>query len=150
MIAYADTSFLGSLYGADANSARADAEYERGNPRLHVTPFGELEMTNAFHARVYRREITPAQCDASLRAFHSDIDAGVLTRAALPPGIFDRALRVTKRQTRSIGSRTLDVMHVAIALELDARLFLTFDANQAKLARAVGLTVHPSSPRIRS
>ena len=34
---------------------------------------------------------------------------------------------------------TLDTLHVACALELGAERFWTFDARQAKLARAVGL-----------
>jgi predicted nucleic acid-binding protein len=41
------------------------------------------------------------------------------------------------------GHRTLDVLHVATALHLKAREFLTFDGNQAELAKAVGLKVRP-------
>jgi predicted nucleic acid-binding protein len=33
----------------------------------------------------------------------------------------------------------LDVLHVAIALELECKRFLTFDSRQQRLARAVGL-----------
>jgi predicted nucleic acid-binding protein len=35
----------------------------------------------------------------------------------------------------------MDILHVATAIELGATHFLTFDANQKKLAEAEGLTV---------
>ena len=41
------------------------------------------------------------------------------------------------------GHRSLDVLHVATALHLGAREFLTFDANQRKLAAAEKLKVKP-------
>jgi predicted nucleic acid-binding protein len=41
------------------------------------------------------------------------------------------------------GHRSLDVLHVATALHLGAREFLTFDANQRKLATAEKLKVKP-------
>jgi predicted nucleic acid-binding protein len=39
----------------------------------------------------------------------------------------------------TLGTRTLDVLHVACALELRMRHFLTFDHKQKQLAEAVGL-----------
>ncbi len=41
------------------------------------------------------------------------------------------------------GHRSLDVLHVATALHLGAREFLTFDLNQRKLASAEKLKVKP-------
>jgi predicted nucleic acid-binding protein len=38
-----------------------------------------------------------------------------------------------------LGTRTLDTLHVASALELGASEFWTFDQRQQKLAKAVGL-----------
>jgi predicted nucleic acid-binding protein len=46
-----------------------------------------------------------------------------------------------RRHSSRLGQRTLDTLHVAIALELNAERFWTFDERQAKLARAVGLKV---------
>jgi hypothetical protein len=40
--------------------------------------------------------------------------------------------------------RSLDILHVAIALELGATLFLTFDHAQKRLAQAAGLKVRPT------
>jgi len=41
------------------------------------------------------------------------------------------------------GYRAFDVLHVATALTLSARVFLTFDGDQAALAKAAGLKVKP-------
>jgi predicted nucleic acid-binding protein len=43
--------------------------------------------------------------------------------------------------TRNGGHRLADLLHVATALHLGAREFLTFDANQKALAEAEGMTV---------
>ncbi len=84
MIAYADSSFLGSLYGTDTNSFRAIAEYLRLKPRLQITPFGGLELTDAFEVRVFRKEITPSQCEQSLRTFRDDLDSGLSILSIFP------------------------------------------------------------------
>jgi len=39
------------------------------------------------------------------------------------------------------GHRSFDILHVAAALTIDAKQFLTFDENQRRLAEAEGLSV---------
>ena len=43
----------------------------------------------------------------------------------------------------SLGCRTLDIIHVAAALVIGAKEFVTFDGRQAAMARKAGLTVKP-------
>jgi hypothetical protein len=43
-----------------------------------------------------------------------------------------------------LGTRILDVLHVALALSFQPDVFFTFDRRQWKLAKAVGLHVLPS------
>ena len=50
-----------------------------------------------------------------------------------------RAGEISRTQTPTLGCRSLDVIHVATALELGLRHFVTFDDRQRKLARATGL-----------
>jgi hypothetical protein len=61
------------------------------------------------------------------------IQADLLWRAAL-----QRAADLSRRHTPVLGCRSLDVLHVASALELQAKHFLTFDSRQQKLAQATG------------
>ena len=57
--------------------------------------------------------------------------------------LFHRAEELSARHTISEGHRSFDVLHVATALHLGAREFLTFDVNQRKLAAAEKLRVKP-------
>lgn len=47
--------------------------------------------------------------------------------------------RISKRRTFAGGHRSFDILHVATAVNLDARDFLSFDAIQNDLAAAEGL-----------
>ena len=47
--------------------------------------------------------------------------------------------KVSKLRTFAGGHRSFDILHVATAVDLDAREFLSFDANQNELATAEGL-----------
>lgn len=62
--------------------------------------------------------------------------ADVLWRATLR-----RAAEISRAHTATIGCRALDVLHVATALELGLRNFVTFDRRQQHLARVAGLKV---------
>jgi predicted nucleic acid-binding protein len=143
LIAYADTSFLASLYGEDAGSLHAIAEYEAAKPTLVVTAVGEFEFLNAFESRVFRKESSPAEVDAYFRAFGDDIRAGLLTRKGVPVNAYERAMLLARHHTRQLGARSMDILHVAIALEVGAHVFFTFDRVQRRVARAAGLTVRP-------
>jgi predicted nucleic acid-binding protein len=56
-------------------------------------------------------------------------------------GVLQVAENLSTRFAEKNGHRGLDILHVATALHLGAREFLTFDANQKRLARAEGLKV---------
>jgi predicted nucleic acid-binding protein len=143
LIACADTSFLASLYGTDANSRQAAHQVETLRPTFVITPFGELEFVTAFEALAFRKVLSAAEVNASMQVFRDDLATGILSRRPVPEDAFARAISLSKLYTRALGSRTLDILQVAIALELDAGVFFTFDKDQAKLARRAGLAVRP-------
>jgi predicted nucleic acid-binding protein len=139
--AYADTSFLVSLYVLDANSAHAAARMKQASLPIFLTPLGEIELTNAFCLRLFRKELVSREVERAQALFAGDIASGVFERKPLTPAVFDTAKRIARKRTPRYGTRTLDVLHVASALVLRADTFYTFDLNQAKLARAEGLAV---------
>ena len=49
--------------------------------------------------------------------------------------------RISKSRTFHCGHRSFEILHVATALELGAKQFLTFDGNQITLATNEGLCV---------
>jgi predicted nucleic acid-binding protein len=142
--AYADTSLLISLYTSDSNSDAAAASFHELKDLVIVTPFGESEFVNSVELRVFRKEITLNQSENSLRDFQRDIDVGAfIVGRPVPANAYERAQLLSRRHTRHMGVRGMDVIHVAIALELNAELFFTFDKDQATLAKRAGLTVRP-------
>jgi predicted nucleic acid-binding protein len=107
---------------------------------LPLTPHGELEIVNGICLAAFRRLIDEEALSDALASFEEDqadgryAHADVLWRATLK-----RAAEISRAHTASLGCRTLDVLHVATALELGLRVFVTFDRRQQQLARAAGL-----------
>jgi hypothetical protein len=55
--------------------------------------------------------------------------------------VYSQAESISRRHTAILGARSLDILHVAAALILEAPAFITDDDRQARLARAAGLRV---------
>jgi predicted nucleic acid-binding protein len=73
----------------------------------------------------------------------ADLAAGRLLASSLAwPDVFAQAARLSENHSPQLGTRTLDVLHVASAQSLGAVDFVSFDLRQANLARAVGLIWH--------
>jgi predicted nucleic acid-binding protein len=138
---YADTSFLVSLYVLDANSERAAAHIQRAQFPILLTSFGQLELANAMSLRLFRKELDPGKIKAARALVRQDLMDGVLLIKPVTTGIFESAMQMARRRTPQLGTRTLDILHVASALEFKAEVFYTFDRSQEKLARAEGLIV---------
>ena len=82
MTSYADTGFLCSLYAPDAHTARAARRMQRQLLPLPFTWLHQLEFRNALRLRVFRREITARERDASLNTMLADLADGVFAGAA--------------------------------------------------------------------
>lgn len=141
MSIYADTSFLVSLYVFDANSASAASRMKRVKLPLSISSLGELELTNAISLRVFRKELARTDSNAAFALIRNDIETGVLRVNAVSIAGLERAKRIARKRTPILGTRTLDIWHVALALELKAKFFYTFDDRQKRLAAAEGLIV---------
>lgn len=140
MNAYADTGLLCSLHAPDAHTARVVTWLKRQRHPLPFTGLHRLEFRNALRLRVFRQEITPEQRELSIQAMLSDLAAGVVAHAepAWPEVLFE-AERLSAGHSEVIGTRSLEILHVASALVLGAEQFVTFDKRQGALATAAGL-----------
>lgn len=144
MNAYADTGLLISLYGRDAYSPQARSLTQRHKPTFVLTGFGEAEFANACQLCVFRRQWTSAEARLVRETFLSDIRAGVFQLEDVPDRIWSLTETLSEQHTPALGTRTLDVLHVAIALLIRPQAFCSFDERQRKLAQAAGLRVLPS------
>lgn len=148
MIGYADTSFLVSLYIPDVHSPTAWSAM-KSRPYLYLTPLHELEFVNTIELAVFRKLIRRTEAKLVLHDFEED-RGGMFAITQLPPESFARAEQLARKYTSVLGTRSLDILHVATALILKPDTFLTFDARQRKLAKGERLRVIPSrsiSPR---
>lgn len=141
MSTYADTSFLVSLYVFDTNSVRAASNLKHLTQPIFLTPLLETEIANAFNLRVFRGHSIEKNLKISSDLFERDVRAGVFELKSFSVEIFRRASQIASRRTANLGTRTLDLLHVASAVFLEPDLFCTFDRNQARLASAEGLNV---------
>jgi predicted nucleic acid-binding protein len=141
LIAYADTSFLASLYIPDANSVEAARQMQRQSLPVLITALGELELVNAIQLRLFRREVRLSEARAANAAFRTDLRDGVFAIRALPEDVYARARQLASKWSVKLGTRSLDIMHVAAAVGLRANVLHSFDARQRRLAEAVKLKI---------
>jgi len=144
MVAFADTGFIASLYLEESTSKAADAALGTKRVPLPLTPLAALELRNAFNRAVQRQRITAAQRDALWQDVEADIASGFLVLTPVSADELHRKARqLSDRHTPSLGTRTLDLLHVAAALLLEAKVFFSFDDRQRKAAASEGLKVKP-------
>ena len=70
-----------------------------------------------------------------------DVRNGVLSQKPFSSSTIDLARQLSLKYSALLGTRALDVLHIASALSLRATTFLTFDLRQRKLALAAKLRV---------
>lgn len=150
MIAFPDTSFLCAFYRQQDNSPAAAAHFKAMSEALHVSGLLLYEFRQSvrfqvwLHSRDKSKGYPQADCDRALTDLQTDLDTGAVVPVSADwPDVHRLAETLSKRHTMSGGHRAFDVLHVATALHLGAREFLTFDANQRKLAAAGKLKVKP-------
>ncbi len=144
MVAFADTGFVASLYLKESTSAQARAAIQATPVVLPVTPLVILELRNAFNRAVQRKRITAAERDALWQDVEADIASGFLVPTPVASDeLHKKARQLSDRYTPALGTRSLDLLHVAAALLLEATVFYSFDDRQRKVAAGEALNVKP-------
>ena len=137
---YVDPSALRCLYLHDTRSRGFCAWRGRLRGALPITRHGYADLVNAINLGAFRGDITRTIADAAVADLDDDLAARRLLLADLAwRRALDTAAALSRRYTSSMGTRTLDVLHVACAQTLGVATFVTYDERQAALAKAVGL-----------
>ncbi|MCW5547490.1 MAG: type II toxin-antitoxin system VapC family toxin, partial [Opitutaceae bacterium] len=137
---YIDPSALRGLYVHEPISRRMVAWRGKLKGPLAITRFGHAELVNAIALGCFRGDFTEVEMTKSLAHVDEDFADGdlklvdLLWRAAL-----DKSMALSRQHAPGLGTRSMDVLHVASALELGAKHFATYDQRQARLAKACGL-----------
>ena len=148
MTHFPDTSFLCALYRSQVNSTRADAYMAGLSGPLRVSSLLMLEFRQSvrLQLRLHRNDRTKgfsqSEGQQMLRDIQIDLNSGILSMIPVEwADVHQRAESLSSTHTLAAGHRLADILHVATALHLGVGEFLTFDANQKKLAEAEGIVV---------
>lgn len=137
MSVYADTSFIVPLYKLEANSGKAAKVMKSLSPPVWISPLVELEMRNSLRLAVFRKEMTEELSQTRWQQFKLDLADGLFVSKPIPASDwFASASALADRYSSSLGTRSLDLMHLAAAKAFGADHFLTFDERQQKAAKA--------------
>jgi len=141
-VLYVDTSVLVKLYIKEEYSLEVSHWIRRNNEAIPLTRFHELEFTNAIYLKQFRTEMTNEQALLVLSKFDEHQRRGVYYRPQINwTDAINFALDLSQNHTKTTGSRSLDILHVASALAIKANRFLTLDKRQSALAGLAGLTI---------
>ncbi len=113
---------------------------------LHVTQLLIWEFRQSVRFQAFRHSKNPHvgyplhEAEKMLADFGDDMRDGFV--AVVETDLMRTLItgeHISKLRTFSGGHRSFDLLHVATAIDLDAREFLSFDANQNALATVEGL-----------
>ena len=142
MVTYADTSILVCVYAFEDAAEEARKLLTGLLQPVPLNYFLWLEMRNAIRRKGPTGKATKAQINGMLKELEKSIADGVLAFHEIDfRSVFVRAEDLSARFTEKLNTRAFDLLHVAIAIETGCRGFLTFDKDQAKLAKAAGLVI---------
>jgi predicted nucleic acid-binding protein len=144
---YADPSALLKLYLHEPESRAMSKWRAKTTGPLAVTHHGRVELITGLSLAAHRNFLTPVALEAALAALDDDFEQGRYSPADLLwRAVLRRAADLSRAHTPTLGTRSLDVIHIASALELGLKRFVTFDARQHQLALAAGLKVIVPAP----
>ncbi len=143
---YLDSSALAKLYVPEPESDALE-EFLRGRRDLLISELGITEVLSAVARRRREGVLTVVQAFDIRDAVLADADSGSLRRLDMSPRVHREAERLLF-QLDSVAMRTLDALHVALALLNAATHVVTFDTRMRAAALQAGLrTLDLQAPR---
>ncbi len=138
---YFDSGVLVKIYHLEPGSREAASRVRRAG--LIPLPFlAEMEMRNALRVLHGRNQLTEEVLEGALSLMDSDIRQGRLARIVPDAAkVASTAERLSRNFSARSLCRTLDLLHVSIAVALGVARFHTGDKREAALARKAGLRV---------
>ena len=136
---YIDSSALAKLYVPEAESERLDA-FLRGKLGLMISELAITEVLSAVARRKRDGELRPELANQIRDALLEDANSGSFTRLHLDPAVHRAAERLLLA-TDAVHLRTLDALHLALALSGAATHVLTFDRRMRQAAIQSALNV---------
>ncbi len=142
---YLDTSAFIKLYFREEGSEAVQHYVVAQDHPLPIWELQEAEFINACRLKVFWGDITSGQADQLLERFEQRMRRGQYYVPEVDRGALMADFRALTLETARLGCRTMDILHVACALQLLPKQFVSFDERQRALAICAGLTVVPEA-----
>jgi predicted nucleic acid-binding protein len=136
---YIDSSALAKLYLPEAESEVLD-RFLVGRTDLLISELGVTEVISAVARRMREGALSSEQANLIHDAVMTDAREGALRRVDITPKIHRLAERILLT-SQSIPFRTLDALHIALAVSGEAGFIVTFDARMSEAAALHGLKI---------
>lgn len=142
---YLDTSALLKLYIREQGSEAVQGWIESQDDPLPVWDFQYMELTNALRLKVFWGDIAASQADGLLQMFEQRFRRGQYFYPDVDRARLRDSFVELSRETIRLGCRTMDILHVACALQLAPKSFISFDERQRALAVHARLPLLPAA-----
>jgi predicted nucleic acid-binding protein len=136
---YIDSSALAKVYVPEPESESLDG-FLRGRVDLVISELTITEVISAVARRKREGFLNAEQANQIRDAVLSDARSGSFRRLDLNPSVHREAERMLL-SIESVALRTLDALHIALAVSGAATRMMTFDARMANAAALQGLRV---------
>jgi predicted nucleic acid-binding protein len=140
---YLDTSALLKLYIRETDSDLVQARIASQDLPLPIWEIQQAELVNALRLKAFWNEITEVQADTQISLFQSRFKRGLYVFPEIDRISLMKSFLRLSVETPRLGCRTMDIFHVACAVEIGACEFLSFDQRQIALATHAGLIIVP-------
>ncbi|MGB1127316.1 MAG: type II toxin-antitoxin system VapC family toxin [Opitutales bacterium] len=138
---YLDTSALLKLYVLEPGSKAVQESVAGQSEPLPVWEIQEMELNNALQLKVFWKELTAKEVAYQWSLFTQRKASGFYYMPEIRRPRLMSEFSSLAGLTPQLGCRTIDIMHVACACQLQPQQFISFDERQKKLAREAGLNV---------
>ena len=110
---------------------------------LPFNPFHRMEVRNAIRLAVFKEDIDSFVCKTQLKQIEADLrDETLLIHVPVDwVTVLRQAEYLGATHNESVGCRSSDLFHIAVAVEWEVEHFLTFDERQKKMAKLAGLSL---------
>ena len=142
---YLDTSAFLKLYIREAGSIEVQRIVTTQDDPIPLWDLLQFEMLNAFRLKVFWGELEQVEADRQRRLFDDRLRRGQYFVADVDRARLSQRFRELCQLTPEIGCRTMDIIHVACAVQLSPSSFVSFDRRQRTLAESAGLDVLPEA-----
>ena len=144
MTVYADTSWwLAYKCRSDTHHAAALRLFDReSEAKLVWTPWQRVEVFNAFRQAERAGLVARGEARQLIRLLEQEVRLGYWTHVEFDWREAVRtACELSAEHGLKLTVRAMDLFHVAVAIEVAADGFLTFDLDQSHLAESAGLSL---------